>query len=270
VEPLYTTGLPALDVSLSGGVARGEVTILAARPGIGKTLFGMQWAQHLASEGISVAFLSEEMTRLALGKRVVQNATAIDVLNWRDRIDDLYEDIERHWSHRKSIMVPVSKCRTYLHAAEYVEILSQQHSVEVIFVDYLQRLRGAGTGRYEEVTNGSIALASAAVEHNISLVCLAQLNRQTDHDDRPPKFSDLRDSGQIEQDADNVLFLDWPLKRNPLHKPPRQYWIYVAKCRNRGVQKSQIEVRIDPIRQLLQSFVPEPKRENVFDEWNNS
>lgn len=267
-EPLYSTGLPPLDAAMDGGVARGEVTIVAARPGIGKTMMAIQWAQFLASEGVRVAFLSEEMTAKALGKRVVQMATTIERPQWRDRMDDVYGALDDHWSKRTSILIPHQKCRTYARAAEAIEILAERHGVEVVFVDYLQRLRGAGNGRYEEVTNGSIAMASQAVESNVSLVLLAQLNRQTDHDNRPPKFCDLRDSGQIEQDADNIIFLDWPLKRNPAHKPPHQYYAYIAKCRNRGVHRSVVELRIEPTRQRLTAPIA-ANYTQAFSDWND-
>lgn len=250
-ERLYTTGLPPLDFALGGGIAPGEVTIVASRPGIGKTLLGIQWAQTLAAEGVRVAILSEEMTPRALGKRVVQAAVTIDPKDWRDRIEDVHDAVDEHWQHRTTILIPQQKCRTFVRAAEMIERLAKEHGIEVVVLDYLQRLRGPGNGRYEEVTSGSIAMASTAVEFDISLICLAQLNRLTDHDNRAPKFCDLRDSGQIEQDADNVLFLDWPLKRNPAHKPHDQYFAYIAKCRNRGVKRSVVELRIQPSRQRL-------------------
>lgn len=85
--------------------------------------------------------------------------------------------------------------------------LARAGKLDLLIVDYAQLLRAEGRGRYEQITNISIALKALSITLDIPVIALSQLSRDLERrDDKRPMLSDLRESGQLEQDADNVLF----------------------------------------------------------------
>jgi replicative DNA helicase len=146
----------------------------------------------------------------------------------------------------------VEACGSVDKAASAIDSVCQQHGCKIVAVDYAQLLRGHGSSRYEQVTSVSVAMKQAAVRNNIVLLLLCQLSREIEkRPDRQPKLSDLRDSGQIEQDADVVLFLQWPMRDDPNYRPLDEYRIYVVKNRNRCIRRSTVIMRFAPDRQKL-------------------
>lgn len=260
-DPLFTTSLAGMDEALGGGIAKGEMAVVAARPSMGKTLLGLQWLQHVAAEGTTCAILSEEMPYKMLAKRHIQGCTRLQEHEWREHFQQVYADVTEHWSSGvRDVIIPIAKCRSFDRACQKIENMVERHGVEFVVLDYMQLLRGNGKSRYEEMTNGCMALKSCAVACDVALVALCQMNRQIDSrrsnkdEDGRPRFSDLRDTGQIEQDADVIAFLDWPHMRDSV-QPESDYRIYVAKNRNRGIRKRTVKCRIEPSRQLIHDVI---------------
>lgn len=262
---LIETGIPDLDYAIGGGCEPGELFLLAARPSHGKSLTGLQMVHHWTSQGIPSAFISEEMSARSLGKRTVQFASEIHQEHWRVKLGALEQEVENHFQHRAPCVV-IEQCRTAEGAAEAIRQVRQEHGVRCVVVDYAQLLQGKGRGRYEQVTNTSILLRQAANETGVLLVSLCQLSRAVESREKfTPTMSDLKDSGQLEQDADIVVFLVWP-HRIDSSLDPKIFQFYIAKNRNREINTASLQCGFEPSRQRI--VAKSPQQSAVADPFN--
>lgn len=260
---LLKLGLPDLDNALSGGVARGEMVIIAGRPSHGKTTIGLQCLDHLTRE-VPVLILSEEMSVRALAERSFLGMSDVQLKSLNYFREQAHKDVTNHFNERMSFYV-VESCSTVERACAAIDMAVEEKHVEAVAVDYVQLLRGNGNSRYEQVSDVSTKLKQSAVKNNVLLLALCQLNRAPDS--RPttcPRMSDLRDSGQLEQDADVIVFVEWLYRTSPEAHDKSEYRMYVAKNRNRGIQTSIIDCVFMPERQRI--FV----KESRSGEWNPS
>lgn len=218
--PVVTTGIPALD-KVYAGFGEGEFVILGGRPGMGKTAVALGIALNAARAGHHVVFASLEMHEKSLALRALSEGSARtgDAIEYskarRGQIDG--QDMVKLAEVAKEIsQLPI----TFL-PREYSEIgtlpagvrqaLRAHPDIEktpLIILDYLQLMRADGKRSvYETVTEISKAGKQLAMKLNAPILALSQLSRAVEgRDDKRPMLSDLRDSGQIEQDADAVLF----------------------------------------------------------------
>lgn len=214
--PYLRTGYSALDRILGGGLLNGCLYILAARPGQGKTTLGAAIAERVAAAGKTVLFVSLEMTRQQLAARriaaYVGTVSATQVL-----VGDLDS---KQMDDVTSAMTTLSKRKILFNRrgkvnVREIQFLAQKNKADLVVIDYLGLIQhGSGKSLYEKVTQTSNQLKQMTITLNIPVLCLAQLNREVEgQGNRPPRLSDLRDSGAIEQDADAVLLL---------HRPPQE------------------------------------------------
>jgi replicative DNA helicase len=207
------------------GLQRGELTILAGRPGMGKTGVGLGSALRMAEKGHPVLYVSLEMTAAALANRSLSDLlfdTDNQVSYWditRGNLTDMQasavveaaraiRDLPLEIEQQAGLSVSQIATRARKHKA----VLEQRDkTLDVIIVDHLglvqpsSRYAGNRTHEIEETTGASKALAK---ELNVAVVALCQLNRAVEgRDDKRPTMADLRDSGAIEQDADLIIFL---------------------------------------------------------------
>jgi replicative DNA helicase len=134
-------------------------------------------------------------------------------------------------------------------------------------VDYVQLLASSGN-RFETVTANSVILRKVCTETGVLMIVLAQMSRAIEgRDSFVPKTSDLRESGQLEQDADVLLFLVWPWKLDS-EKPKEEYLVFVAKNRNREIVDVVVKCTFDPARQKISGAGPKEEAyswaENTF------
>lgn len=238
------TGLERLDKSL-GGLGRGRVTVFAARPGMGKTGIVTGIADNLASNGELVAFFSIEMPRWQLATRMA--CARVGASTYRALNGWLHND-ERAMvlgaeSELKTIPLWIddtpaisllqirAKCR--LVAAKARKKLS------LVVVDYLQLIRGPrekNTSRDEQLSDVTAGFKRLAKEMDCAVVYLSQLNREVEkRPDKRPQLSDLRESGGIEQDSDDVVFIYRPeyyLKEKTPDEDKGVAELVIAKQRN--------------------------------------
>jgi replicative DNA helicase len=250
-QPLWTTSLPDVDDALSGGVLPGEMVIIAGRPSHGKTVAGLQMLDGLAKT-VPVLMVSEEMSLPALAQRSLSGITGLNSRDWAAQKDRLSREACQHYAGRKPFLVAES-CGTADRAIEAIARAKEQYQIGAVAVDYVQMLRGNGDGRYEQVSDTSTRLKQAAVQYGVLLVAICQLNRGVEEGNKPraPKMSDLRDSGQLEQDADVILFVEWLHRSAPQEHAEDAYRITVAKNRNRGIKRSVIDCVFIAERQVL-------------------
>jgi replicative DNA helicase len=192
------------------------------------------------------------MSRVALGKRVLQFATGSGEDDWKLQPQMISEDIEKHFFDKAPIYV-VESCGTMERAAASIRQHVEQHGVKLVLVDYGQLLQSRGNSKYEQTSATSIALRQITNELKITSIVLCQLNRSVDGRDKAiPRMGDLRDSGQLEQDADVIVFLCWP-HRVDSTKPEHEYQMFIAKNRSRPIVVPALQCRFYPNRQMLRA-----------------
>jgi replicative DNA helicase len=252
VPDLVSLGIPEVDKSIGGGVAFGEIVLVAARPSHGKSAFALQVVNYQTSQGIPCAFMSEEMSSMSLGKRCTQFLSSVPQESWGKRPEAVKIQIAQHFQDRAPCHI-IEHSRTAEKVADEVCKLAKNEGVKTVVVDYVQLLTNGKGSRYETVTESSVILKQACSESGVLMISLAQMGRQIEgRDSFMPKMSDLKESGQLEQDADVILFLVWP-HRLDSSKPANEYFVYPAKNRNREIVYPVVRMDFEPSRQRLVS-----------------
>lgn len=221
-EPLsgIPTGFHQLD-NLTSGLMAAELTIVAARPGLGKTSFVLNIAQHAAMEKEKVVgIFSLEMAAQQLVTRMLCSEARVD----SHKVRSGYLSKE-DWKRLAKTMSKLARAPVFIDDTPGISIiemrskarrLKAEHGLDLLIVDYLQLMSGTSSSsrvRYEnrqqEISTISRSLKGLAKELNIPLIACSQLSRAPEQrrGDHRPQLSDLRESGSIEQDADVVLFL---------------------------------------------------------------
>ena len=217
------TGFPTLD-NYTKGFHKGELIILAARPGIGKTALALNMCTNAALYGgANVAIFSLEMHISEVAKRIMCCVGNIDTENanegttnskvWETvmQTKEQLENVGLYVDH-SSLNTPtqiLSKCRR----------LKTEHGLDMVMIDYLQLMKSETTkdsgSRQQEVADLTRSLKIAARELECPIIVLSQLSRDIEkRTDHKHQLSDLRESGSIEQDADIVLFIDRATEAN--------------------------------------------------------
>lgn len=208
-----STGIGSLD-KVTSGLHNTELTIVAGRPGHGKTSLAMQIAANLAFfQNKSVAFFSMEMSKEELAIRLACCYGYVD--GYKARSGYLSQE---DWNSIHRIMMMLAESRLHIDDASFntpAEIrakcrrIKRKYGLDAIFADYLQLMNIPGKhSREQEIAEISRQGKALAKDMKVPVVYLAQLNRAVEsRADNKPMLADLRESGAIEQDADNVLFV---------------------------------------------------------------
>lgn len=216
----YVTGLPTGFTSLdrmTTGFHPGELIILAARPGVGKTSMALNMAAHIAKETErAVAIFSLEMsgdkltTRMLCADAHIGTKPIIEGTLAQKYMYDLQEAADR--LQRMNIFIDDKAGIGAMEVRAKVRSLKRREDLCMVFVDYLQLMRGdsKAENRQQEIARISGDLKALAKEMEIPVMALSQLSRMATKRSGPPQLSDLRESGAIEQDADLVMFLHQP------------------------------------------------------------
>ncbi|WP_165603177.1 replicative DNA helicase, partial [Devosia elaeis] len=219
-----TSGLIDLDRA-TGGLQRRDLILIGARPSMGKTTLGTSIARHAGASGVGVGVFSLEMDNAKLTARMLSDLAHDaghhiayqDIIAGRlteDQKDAIAGALERHtalpiiFDDASSLIIAEIRART---ETMLEDAQDRGVSLGLLIIDHLGKVkpsaRYAGNRNNEigEITDGLKALAR---EYDLAVVLLSQLSRQVEQrDDKRPVLSDLRDSGNIEQDADAVMFL---------------------------------------------------------------
>ena len=214
--PGLSTGLHDLDKKING-LNKSDLLLIAARPGMGKTSLALNIALSVAkSSAKTVAFFSLEMSREQLAMRLLSNESFVD--NQKLVTGQLSEE---DWTKIAIASSALSQTdirvddNPSISVAEMNAKCRRLSNLGLVLIDYLQLMTSAGTGqtsnnanRVQVVSDISRALKIMAKELNVPVICLSQLSRANEsRTDKRPMLSDLRESGAIEQDADEVLFI---------------------------------------------------------------
>jgi len=190
----------------------GNLIILAARPGMGKTSLALSIAVNMLRQGTPVGFLTLEMTAEELSERMACMIGEVESQKLDGEMED--SDFQRYddaLAAIKSFPIWIEYgCGMNIWTARHrIRQLKQRHNIGIAFVDFLTLLRGEkrDDNREQEVASITLGLKGLAGELGIPIICLAQLNREIEKGGwRAPRNSDLRESGAIEQAADQIWF----------------------------------------------------------------
>ena len=202
-KPVYIkTGLERLDEALH--ISPGDFIIIGGRPSAGKTALSLQIAASMAKQNYTVYYFSLETSKRKLGARLMANQIYCPL----DTVKNKAVSLNEIDGQAKNMKMPL-----YIRSAAgknvaWMKAQALRKKAQVIFVDYLQLIHETGAkDRYAAITAISIALHELAQTTGIVVVALAQLNRNPSKPGSTPTNSDLRESGQIEQDADAIILL---------------------------------------------------------------
>jgi len=229
------TGFHWLD-KMTDGLQTREMTIIAARPSIGKTAIAIAIAEAAAIRArIPTLFISLEMSKESIFRRCVASLGGIQMQSLKS--GDLTEGDMRSMSSAsgKISSSPLwfldgSSSQSIASITANIRRAVRKHGVRFVIIDYIQKVKAADKAekRTYEVAEVSGKLKDIAVQTGVAMLCLAQLNRENEKEKgRSPRLSDLADSGQLERDADCVMLLDRDRK-----EPKGEASLIIAKQRD--------------------------------------
>ena len=243
------TGFTALDNVLAG-FQKSDLIILAARPSMGKTTFGLDLARNAAVQyGASVGIFSLEMSDQQLVDRMLAAEAGVD--SWKLRTGKLSTDQE--FEAVQAAMAKLAEAPIHIDDQPGTNILQMrssarrlknEHGLDLLIVDYLQLIHPTSTkasdSMVQQITEISRSLKLLARELDVPVLAMSQLSRAVEQRGGKPRLSDLRDSGSIEQDADVVMFIHREDKINKESERPNIAEILVEKHRNGPVGYAEL------------------------------
>lgn len=239
-KPKYIpSGIPVLDKHLH--LSPGNLFIIGGRPSAGKTALSLQMACEMARRGLRVCYFSLETGPDTLAARIIANRLAVPLADVKAKTVP-QSDLDS--------LADLHKLPLFIRSASgkgtgWIKAQAQRMKAQVIFIDYLQLLTvSKAKDRYQQITSISIALHELAQTTGILVVALAQLNRNAAH--ASPSTADLKESGQLEQDADAILLLSADKK---------EYQAILAK--NKEGKIGEIPLTFDKTRQRFLAVTSE-------------
>lgn len=212
------TGLPSgfndLDI-LTTGFHPGDLIVVGARPGMGKTALCLNIASHVGiqMEKATVAIFSLEMTKEQLALRMICSEGEVDSKSVRSGYhtkEDYSKLVRAAGALAQASIYIDDSFNSVLEIRAKSRRLKAEHGLNLIIVDYLQLMSGVGTsvGREQVISDISRSLKALAKDLSVPVIVISQLNRSCEmRENKHPLIADLRESGAIEQDADTILFL---------------------------------------------------------------
>ncbi|MDX6231037.1 MAG: replicative helicase, partial [Frankiales bacterium] len=208
------TGFAELD-ELTNGLHPGQMIVLAARPALGKSTLGLDFARSAAiKNGLATCIFSLEMGRTEITMRLLSAEARVPLHHMRSgkMTDEDWARLARRMGEvaEAPLFIDDSPNITMMEIRAKARRLKQRHQLKLIVVDYMQLMSSAKRveNRQQEVSEMSRSMKLLAKELDVPVVAISQLNRGAEQrTDKKPQLSDLRESGSIEQDADMVILL---------------------------------------------------------------
>lgn len=229
------TGLADLDTHTAGGIRPGELWVFGARPSMGKTALTLTMARNIGAHA-GALFLSLEDSKDTVSQRFIASLGRISLTHLRTgklndgewgRVSDAVEELAA-----LQLAVDDQGSLTLLDVRRKVQQARRKMRVGVVFIDYLQLMRGDGATRNNELGAIANGLKATAKELGVGVVLLSQLSRKADERNGPPQMNDLRDSGDIEGAADLIGGLWRPYMRTPTEENKHYAELHVMKQKN--------------------------------------
>lgn len=241
-RPHTITGLPTgfseFD-QLTSGLQPSDLIIVAARPSAGKTSFALSIAQHAAAQGFTVGVYSLEMSKEQLVMRLLCSESRVNMHRYRAGFLN-----QEEWKRLAAGLHALSQWKIFIDDTPGINALDvrakarrlkHERGLDLLVIDYLQLMAGRGRieSRTQEVSQISRELKAIAKELNIPVLVVSQLSRAPEmRQEHKPQLSDLRESGQIEQDADVVVFIYREEMYSPTEENSGIAEVIIGKQRN--------------------------------------
>jgi replicative DNA helicase len=242
-----STGFDAIDRKLLG-LQPGQLIIIAARPGVGKTSLVLNWAVNACKQsGLPVAIYSMEMLTNELGLRILSSEANIDSRKIRTKdfgpheMKNMFTAVQQ--LSRLPIVINDSGATTLIDIRSQCRRLKAEQGLGMIVIDYLQLMQShvKKNSREQEISEISRGLKELAKELGVPIIALSQLNRSSEaRTDKRPQLSDLRESGAIEQDADIVCLIHRPDMGDP--NSPKKGIATVIVAKNRAGEPGDVDL----------------------------
>lgn len=204
---------PSIDQYI-GGIEQGDLIVIGARPGVGKSAFTAQVANCLAKDGFRIGFYSLEMTEKQMFARFLSSVSGIPMERIRESED--FANGEEKEKYNKAVSLLQKRTNLFIRVGSKtvseIRRESQYMNYDLIIIDYLQLIKPEGNyknNRYAEVGEISHSLKAMALDFKIPVIALSQLNRvSVGKQSKVPTMAEMRESGDIEQDS-SVILLMW-------------------------------------------------------------
>lgn len=231
-------GFAKIDKAI-GGIDDGDVVIIAARPAVGKSALTLQIIRKFGNDGYKVGYFNLEMAEKQIYERAIASVSGIDMTRIR-LANNFLGDEQKRFEEGNKILETETNVRTIpgSQTIDSIRQMQKECNFQVIVVDYLQLIQSTGKrpNRANEVGDISRGLKAIATEYNIPVIALSQLNRVSEmNKDKEPSMSELRESGDIEQDA-SVILMMW----NPNPSDPSEKKLKVEKSRNGYIDRTTL------------------------------
>ncbi len=266
IEQVTCNQIPSLDAAL-GGIRPKELVLMAGRPGMGKTAVALSYSVGAARSGYGVLFISLEMSARELTQRMAADmcfqsvGKGVPYSNIRNRELNQWQRQDICRAREIAADMPFQIVDAGSLSIGRLAMIVRRHKrrfaakgtpLNLVVVDYLQLLQSNNAGRaeYERVSEVSVGMKAIAKDNDVAVLALAQLSRAVEQrDDKRPMLSDLRSSGQLEQDADSIAFLY-----------RHEYYLRQSMPDAGDPKCAEIERAIDACRDRIDFIVP--KRRN--------
>lgn len=226
----FEFGFEKIDRAI-GGLDDGDLIIIAARPAVGKSAYTLQIIRKFGRDGYKVGYINLEMAEKQIYERSIASASGIDMTRIRLATNFLNDEKEK-FDKGNEILAKETNVTTFTGSYTISKIRTEQmkHKFDILVIDYLQLIQSSSKrqNRVTEVGDISRGLKAIAKDFQIPVIALSQLNRASElNKDKEPTMSELRESGDIEQDASVIIML-W----NPNLDDDTEKMIKVEKSRN--------------------------------------
>lgn len=211
-EAKLYTGFPKLD-DITGGLEGGDVIVIGARPGVGKSAFTSQIILEMAKAGKRIGFYNLEMSEKQVYERLLSNQSGIRLNRIRRAIQFLGDEKERFDKANRTLEGMDILVSSGTKSVSEIRNECRHQELDCIIIDYLQLVRADTRyqSRASEVGAISKAIKALAMELNVPIIALSQLNRTSEmRETKEPTMGELREAGDIEQDA-SIIILLWNL-----------------------------------------------------------
>ena len=257
------TPIPYLNSLLDGGFRPGQMVVIAARPSIGKTTLGMNIMHHAGNKGKKILFFSLEMSNSQLGKKWAAIDQGVDLSKFADRRDSdedrkLLDKGLENLSKLNNCWMDDASGQTMSQVRTKAKLMNRRYNLDAIFIDYLGLVEAEDKRdiREQQVAQISKMAKRLAKELGIVVFLVCQLNRDSAKTGSPPALHNLRESGQIEQDADIVVMIHRSMQANTDTKTAD---IMVCKNRFGPIGHTKDRVEFDRKTQRFIQKAPEPR-----------
>lgn len=220
--------------AITGGMMARQLCVIGARPSVGKSAFALSIAVNAAKEGKRVLLVSLEMGVEEITMRMIANLSGTPMSAMqpgRVKEEETQQIVGSYGAASRLPIVIDTRSRTPAQVRHEAMHMRQNGGIDAVIIDYLQLMSSGrrAANRAEEVGQISRALKEMAMDMEIPVIALAQLNRDSEKINRKPTMSDLRESGNIEQDADKITLIYQMDRDNGEDEAA-----FVTACENKG------------------------------------